>query len=356
MTSHFTAYVVALVLPALTVNGSGVSVPVCPSLTIVTAISQKDGDYESIKTVEAVTPEAIELKYSSEFLENGVIRRLKVRRTVLARDLLSATSYMHHFNHKAQQTIPGTTAIGPSAAVLRALKTKGEARLGLFESVGAASPVDRRQHPNVYDYEMVETIARVGNGPMKLPVIVNDVTVELPVINARGDYYGDPAEFLFLDDEANPVALKYRIGRDKLDVVKISFQCAAAPAMTGSRLERSLLETGRADVYTIHFSFNSDQIREESEPTLDEIADVLRRHPDWRLSIEGHTDSLASDAYNKTLSERRTAAVRHALVSRKGIADARLATAGYGESRPRDTNDTIEGRARNRRVELVRVR
>ncbi len=348
-------------LCAASVGRAEVRVPICPGLTIVTAISQREGDYESIKTIESVTPQGLALKYSSESIENSVIRKLAVRRTLLPADLANATLYMHHFNNKAAPVIPGTTAIGVSGAVLRSLKTKGEAELGIFEAIAAAASVDRKASPNVYEYQMVEKIRRVASGPMMLPITVNDARQELPAIQARGDYYGDQAEFFFLDDEANPIALKYRIGRDTLDVVKISFNCAADPATKGSpsaqvsRLEQSLIQTGRADVYSIYFSFNSDQIREESEPTLEEIAEVMRRHPDWKLSIEGHTDSIASDAYNLTLSQRRAAAVKLALVLKKSVADGRLTTAGFGESRPKDGNDTLEGRARNRRVELVRL-
>jgi outer membrane protein OmpA-like peptidoglycan-associated protein len=333
------------------------TVPLCRGLTIVTAISQRDGDYESIKTVESVTPQRIDLKYSAESLENSVIRRITARRSLLPADLASATLYMRAFSNKAAATIPGTTAIGTSSAVLRALKTTGEAELGIFEGVAAAAAVDRNVHPNAYDYTLVEKIRRVEPGPVMLPVIVNDVRLELPTIHARADYYGDRADFHFLDDEHNPLSVRYRIGRDSLDVVKITFGCAASagarPAAT--QLEESLLTTGRADVYSIYFSFNSEQIREESQSTLDQIAEVMRRHPHWKLSIEGHTDGIASDSYNLTLSQRRAAAVKQALVSNKAIADVRVATAGFGESRPKDTNDTLDGRARNRRVELVRL-
>jgi outer membrane protein OmpA-like peptidoglycan-associated protein len=107
-------------------------------------------------------------------------------------------------------------------------------------------------------------------------------------------------------------------------------------------------------VYDLYFDFNSADIRHESDSTLNVIAQVLRRNPDWKLSIEGHTDAVASDKYNLELSGRRAAAVKTALVGTFGIVGARLTTAGYGESRPQDRNDTIEGRARNRRVELVR--
>lgn len=332
-----------------------VHVPVCGGLTVVTAISQRDGDYESIKTIESVTAHSLALKYSSEAVENSVVRKVTVRRTLLPADLATATLYMHHFHNKAAASIPGTTAIGTSTAVLRALKTKGEAELGIFELDAAAAPADRNVHPNVYDYQMVEKVRRVDRNPVMLSVTVNDAKVSLPAIHARGDYYGDKADFFFLDDENNPLALKFRIGGDTLDVVKINFRCDAA-ATPVTRIERALLDTGRADIYSIYFSFNSDQIREESEPTLDEIAEVMRRHPEWKLAIEGHTDSIAGDGYNLTLSQRRAASVKHALASRKSVAEAKLATAGFGESRPKDTNDTLEGRARNRRVELVRMR
>jgi len=118
-------------------------------------------------------------------------------------------------------------------------------------------------------------------------------------------------------------------------------------------LERSLAQ-GRAEIYDIYFSFNSDQIREESEPSLNAIALVLGRHPEWRLRVNGHTDNIGGDPYNLTLSKNRAAAVRSALIARYHIDTSRLTADGLGASSPQDTNDTLEGRARNRRVELIR--
>jgi outer membrane protein OmpA-like peptidoglycan-associated protein len=77
-------------------------------------------------------------------------------------------------------------------------------------------------------------------------------------------------------------------------------------------------------------------------------------HPDWKLVVQGHTDSIGDDASNLRLSEQRAAAVKAALVDRYAILPGRLTTEGYGRTRPRDTNATLKGRARNRRVELVR--
>jgi OOP family OmpA-OmpF porin len=115
------------------------------------------------------------------------------------------------------------------------------------------------------------------------------------------------------------------------------------------------MKDGRVEIPDIFFRFGSDEIRSESEARLLEIAEVLKRHPDWKLNVEGHTDSMSADDFNQKLSERRAAAVKQWLVTRHGIAAARLATQGFGESRPRAPNDTMAGRARNRRVELVRT-
>jgi OOP family OmpA-OmpF porin len=107
----------------------------------------------------------------------------------------------------------------------------------------------------------------------------------------------------------------------------------------------------------INFDFNKYNIKPEFAPVLDEAAQILKDNPDVRVTIEGHTDSIGSVAYNQRLSERRAAAVKRYLVSR-GIEASRLETVGYGKSRPIADNkkpngrDNPEGRAMNRRAEL----
>ena len=76
----------------------------------------------------------------------------------------------------------------------------------------------------------------------------------------------------------------------------------------------------------------------------------MKAHDDIDLVLEGHTDSVGSDKYNMSLSDRRAKAVKAKLVADYGIPAERVSAVGYGESRPIDTNDTDEGRARNRRV------
>lgn len=131
--------------------------------------------------------------------------------------------------------------------------------------------------------------------------------------------------------------------------------------------ERGGAPLGGADLYDKHeaegrvatrgilFDVDSDRIRPESTPTLEEIAEMLRSHADLRISIEGHTDATGDDAYSQSLSERRAESVRRALIDRYGIAEDRLEAKGLGETVPVDSNDTAEGRQNNRRVELVKL-
>ena len=122
-----------------------------------------------------------------------------------------------------------------------------------------------------------------------------------------------------------------------------------------AQIEKAIEGEGKVDLQMIFFTVNRADIRPESDVALTAIAEVLKRHPDWRFSIQGHTDSQADDAYNLDLSKRRAAAVRTALIERFAIAGDRLESEGYGETRPIADNATLEGRARNRRVELVKL-
>lgn len=129
---------------------------------------------------------------------------------------------------------------------------------------------------------------------------------------------------------------------------------SAGSGNQAAELEKALQKGEKVDIYDIFFSFNSATLRPESDETLSTIAKLLNKHSDWKLAIGGHTDSIASDGFNLDLSTRRAAAVKLALVERFKIAEARLSTQGYGEASPRATNETLEGRARNRRVELMK--
>lgn len=102
----------------------------------------------------------------------------------------------------------------------------------------------------------------------------------------------------------------------------------------------------------VTFAFDSSNLTTLAKTNLDKLVQVLVNNPDTNINIYGHTDSKGSDDYNQKLSERRANSVKAYLVS-KGIASSRMFALGEGESMPVASNDTEEGRAKNRRVEFA---
>lgn len=139
---------------------------------------------------------------------------------------------------------------------------------------------------------------------------------------------------------------------------KISDNVGSCPHWKGaqaasSQLAKDMDQTGRARIYGINFDTDSDVIKPESKTALDTIVKLAREKPDWKFTIEGHTDSTATAAHNQMLSEKRAASVKVWLVA-AGVAPARLNTLGFGATKPVGDNTTSIGRAQNRRVELVK--
>jgi outer membrane protein OmpA-like peptidoglycan-associated protein len=165
------------------------------------------------------------------------------------------------------------------------------------------------------------------------------------------------AEVYVINDPADPLVLLLRLkdpvlhdNKFRIEVTKIDYVVPHPVNL----VEKQLTEQKRAVTYGIYFDFNKDTIKPESGPVLKEIVQAMTDNPDWKLTVEGNTDNIGGDAYNLDLSKRRAAAVKDALVTRYHIAADRLSTNGFGSSHPVETNDTLEGRARNRRVELTR--
>ncbi|AXO62620.1 Outer membrane porin F precursor [Pseudomonas oleovorans subsp. oleovorans] len=101
----------------------------------------------------------------------------------------------------------------------------------------------------------------------------------------------------------------------------------------------------------VKFDFDKAEVKQESYGDIKALADFMKQYPQTSTVVEGHTDSVGSDAYNQGLSERRASAVRDVLVNQYGVESSRVQAVGYGESRPVADNATADGRAINRRVE-----
>lgn len=118
-------------------------------------------------------------------------------------------------------------------------------------------------------------------------------------------------------------------------------------------MKQAIEDKGKIDLYGILFDFDKDTLRPESKETLDQIADLLEQNAALKLKIVGHTDNRGTAEYNMDLSERRAEKVVEALVGEYKIDEARLSYSGAGSTTPVASNATEEGRAKNRRVELV---
>jgi outer membrane protein OmpA-like peptidoglycan-associated protein len=101
----------------------------------------------------------------------------------------------------------------------------------------------------------------------------------------------------------------------------------------------------------INFAYDSATVAPRFQRTLDQVAGVLDEYDQTYIDVYGHTDSTGSDAYNQSLSERRAGSVASYLSSR-GVQSARIGTRGFGETQPIASNETEDGRAENRRVEI----
>jgi len=120
-----------------------------------------------------------------------------------------------------------------------------------------------------------------------------------------------------------------------------------------AKMAKDIAAAGRVALYGLYFDTDMAELKQESAPSLAEIGKLLKGQPDLKVYIVGHTDNVGTPASNMELSKQRAAAVVNALVTKYQIATNRLDSAGVGPFSPVATNRTEEGRAKNRRVELV---
>jgi OmpA-OmpF porin, OOP family len=116
----------------------------------------------------------------------------------------------------------------------------------------------------------------------------------------------------------------------------------------------ALSATGRWTTQGILFETGKSDVKPESTPTLKEIAATLKQHPELKVEVQGHTDNVGKPDANLKLSQARAEAVKQALTSEYGVDAGQLTAKGYGDTKPAADNKTAEGRANNRRVELVK--
>jgi outer membrane protein OmpA-like peptidoglycan-associated protein len=187
--------------------------------------------------------------------------------------------------------------------------------------------------------------------------------------SAQAAMYGNDIHFLSAKRNADGrdiyvsllVARESSMGGSDTDSISIVLHMIEPKPMADSmvivdaaRMASDIARTGHVALYGIYFDTDSAAVKPESDPALKEIAALLKREPGLKVYIVGHTDTQGGYDHNMGLSARRSRAVAEALASRFAISSDRMHAAGVGFLSPVATNSTDEGRARNRRVELVR--
>jgi outer membrane protein OmpA-like peptidoglycan-associated protein len=203
----------------------------------------------------------------------------------------------------------------------------------------------------VYEAQLKDAYS--SNGSCALTSDIDDqrfISAKLP--QADDDAYATVQTFSLIDDD-NCKALNGRT----IALVHVLEPKAREKKMVvvdAAKMAQSLSTQGSISLYGILFDFDKADIKPESRPALDEIAKLLEADPQLTVIVVGHTDNKGSFDYNIDLSSRRAASVTNELVSAYGISPERLTPAGAGMMAPVASNGTDEGRAKNRRVELVK--
>jgi outer membrane protein OmpA-like peptidoglycan-associated protein len=341
-------------------------VPLQEGTVITTAWGVKYQDVESRIAVRAPTRVSIVMSHTTSTYkdDNGREQTPSDHQiTVCNADLSTAGTYVTVVGTHVPPLVHGVTRLRVSDKTFNEVKSSGKIDFEYLDFMhfgNAEKPI--------HDAGL---LTRVEPQDVPYPMILNDERVNLPAIHLAGVFEPrdpDPrakkwrtnhaaVDLYVLDDPADPLVLLWKEkdpalhdGKFRIEVVKIEFKTQRPVNI----VEKQLTEQKRAVTYGIYFDFNKDTIKPESEPVLKQIVQAMADNPAWKLTVEGHTDNIGGDSYNLDLSKRRAAAVKQALVTRYHISADRLSTDGFGASRPVETNDTLEGRARNRRVELTR--
>jgi flagellar motor protein MotB len=362
-----------------------------------------DLDKEEWTSVQSSTPEGITYKIQLSAPANqqadADMRKFKLIRKVRHEDLEQSTRMTLLVGSDDPETYAGQTFAETSTKALNLLKsgtavpfvlgvrdyTGGplDSVAGMAKNLGDKGPLSAGTMTSAFmmlgmgrDYYR-GTLHRVEAGPVTVSVLVNGERVNLPAIHAAGNFTvtskpSQQAEFWWLDNPAYPLMLKWTFATAHSQVTRIDVPLGGGGSGSGgggggggggrgggggggiSKMAAQLDKSCRVELWGIYFNTGSAQLLEESQPTLKTVAAVIKQSKDSVFTIEGHTDNIGTADYNQDLSERRAATVRQALVTQFGLTAGRLTAKGYGLTRPVETNATVEGRAHNRRVELVR--
>ena len=361
------------VLLLAAIAGSGLAqapapprIPLVTGLVLGSVLHSPLGEREDVLDIKSADSTGVHYNWHERTIEaDGDTTDGFRKRFVSAGDLAGAPRFDDVFGHD-EQVRPGFTALTLSRAVYRQLADAGSAPFSLMsipkEARRAATTgtmLDALFTAGRIRYK--GTLTKVSPGPETFPLLVDGVRTEMPAMHVKGSFASGLKrtewDLWVLADTAHPLLLKSVLEGDVFQMVRADLPDTSA--RKGATMEARVIETElakrcRIEIPGVYFAFGTAAIDPISDRALAELAKGLAGHPDWKVTVEGHTDSVGTDAANQKLSERRAEAVRARLAQKHGVNTSTWGAAGYGASKPRESNSTIEGRARNRRVELVR--
>jgi outer membrane protein OmpA-like peptidoglycan-associated protein len=319
-------------------------IPFAPGVQLTWASSiAGEPDYESVITL--LRGDSAETVLRISWNRGSDRRWQRVERRLSATERLRARSIYFYSSEENPGEFRGSTQSMASAAILRELREKGRAAAIVLVPEISAQP-----HRGA--------LQRAGSESEAFTVLIDGRPATLPGVRARGRMEGEftiEVDLLVLDDPSAPWILEARLHRpaegDRGGRTLVRVGTGARATGLAAALDRAC----HVEVHDLFFAPGSAELDSTSAPALGAVADALQRHDAWRITIVGHTDSIGTAASNLDLSGRRAAAVRAALNRDYGVAADRMQTDRKGESQPLADNGTIAGRARNRRVDLVRA-
>ncbi len=341
----------AVGLALLAVPLSAQRIPAHPGMVFNYAHKQTDREYDKQFMVTVLSVDTNQTVFQSYFLDELGKNRTMYPDTVSRREWLGARGVGVGAGMNAYERVRNRTIMALSKRVYEQLKR--DRRVDEVATYVIMSGLGESEA-----YRVQGSLELVGTETLNVVIDGKPVTVQALHTKGRftrmGPMLDVTAENWYLDDPDFPWVIRieqtisgkeYHVRLGTVDT---------QPVDAAKQLDAALAGACRAQTYGIYFAYNSAAVTPVSDPTLAQVAAILKQHGDWTITIEGHTDSIGGAKYNQELSARRAAAVKQRLVEKYGVGAARLSTAGVGLGRPLAPNGTLEGRARNRRVELVR--
>ena len=361
------ALLVAATAGAAFAQDAAPRVPLVTGLVLGSVLHSPIGEREDVLEIRSADTSGVHYAWHERTITaDGDTTTGFRKRFVSASDLAGAPRFDDTFG-RDEQVRHGFTALTLSSAVYRQLHDAGSAPFSLMvipreARAKATTPTALAALFTAQRVRYKGSLTRVSAAPEPFPLLVNGIRAALPALHVTGSFANglrrSAWDIWVLDDSAHPLILKSVLEGDVFQMVRADLP-DSQPAKRGAPAEAGLLEEAlakrcRLELPGIYFAFGTAAIDPISDRALAELAKSLAGHPDWKVTVEGHTDSVGTDAANQALSSRRAEAVRARLAERHDVDTRAWGAVGYGATRPRESNATIEGRARNRRVELVR--